>query len=191
MSQKGIIKNTITRGDIDSRDFARIFFAFFNVNCILENEDNLVVTKRNDNTLRVGSGLVMTQRTIISVDDYIDLPVESGTLGLNRKGYIYSNFIEDGVESGVDLAEIGVIYGDAVVGTAEYPELINTATTNQVALYEFEITDTTLTVNPTPLIDILSLKIILQSVLFYMSQSTSLFDVGSYQEWTAANRPSM
>lgn len=145
--QKGIIKNTKAPGHIDASDFSPILDGLYKSNGVIKYGLDLSISKVSDNMVRLNSGLFNLKGHVIKVDDYIDLPVDSGTLGMKRIDLLIAEYVKDGIEEGTDLLAFRVVKGTPHATSPQIPNLVNTNYTYQDTLYVLQISDTTLTID--------------------------------------------
>lgn len=144
MGQKGIILNTKEEGYIDAKDFASFLSAMNGSSGVLNYKENLRITRLNDNKVRIASGIYCLNGRMIQVDNYIDLAVESGTLGMNRIDLVVAEFIQNGKDEGTDVLHLRILKGTPSSNLPSAPALINSETIWHEKLYELKLSNTTL-----------------------------------------------
>ena len=99
----------------------------------------------NNNTVRVLDGdILMKGRHIrIPYNTYIDMNIQTGTAGVNRNDMIVMEYSKDSA-TGIETADLKVIRGAAVEGTATDPafvqgDILGGANLNQMPLYRVKI----------------------------------------------------
>jgi hypothetical protein len=99
----------------------------------------------NNNTVRILDGdILMKGRHIrIPSNTYIDMTIQTGTAGVNRNDLIVMEYSKD-AGSGIESADLKVIKGTAVEGTASDPaftsgDILGGAILNQMPLYRVKV----------------------------------------------------
>ena len=150
MGQKAITIYTppATAPHIYAEDEAQHNRARFGGNGITDADNKLACTKVNNNTVRLASGLYCMQGYMLSVSGgtTVDLTVESGTVGQNRRDLVVADFSRGGGET-ADIYLFRIVKGTATAGTAADPALTQNdlsagGSKRQEALYRINISGT-------------------------------------------------
>lgn len=194
MSQKGIIKNS-TSSDCGASELASLFKGILGSSGILDTYSNLVCTKVNDNSVRLADGVYNLSGYLLQVskNSTIDLVIDSGTAGQNRRDIVIAEFVRDGGGVGSDTLVFRVVKGVSTSGQPVDPALtqqdINAiGVTRQEALYRINIVGVAITT-----IDLMST--IFGSVSSHKFLLDSLFamvhPVGSYYISSVSTSPAI
>jgi len=151
MSQKGIIKNSIT-SDCGAPELASLFKGLFGPSGILSIYSNLACTKIYDNLVRLSAGVYNLSGYLLQVTQgtTCDLAVDSGTAGQSRNDLIIASFVRNGSGAGIDTLEFKILKGVSTTGVPVDPTLtqqdINgVGVTRQEPLFRITIVGTGIT----------------------------------------------
>ena len=151
MSQKGIIKNSLTK-DISALEWASIFRALWGMSGIVTIYNNLACTIVNNNMVELADGMynLTGYPLIVENGTILDLAVDSGTAGQNRNDMVVAEFVRDGGGTGIDTLQFKIVKGTPTSGTPTDPTLtqedINAAgVTRQEGIWRVKIVGTTIT----------------------------------------------
>ena len=127
---KGLNINTVSNNAyIDASEWAFMQNAFIGANGIFNFKNNLAVSKISNNKVRLASGAFIFNGKVLIEENYFELDVDSGTLGVKRYDYIIAEYIKDGGSVGNDILRFRILKGTSSTGTPSTPTLINNATT--------------------------------------------------------------
>ncbi|MDF9824693.1 hypothetical protein M2475_000921 [Breznakia sp. PF5-3] len=135
MAQKGIIKNTTDNESyISASDWAYMQDSLIGQSGVMDYKERLEVVKINDNTVRIKSGVYFLNGKAIVVDNYEDITIDSGSLGVKRYDYIIAEYVKDGESEGNDFLGFRVLKGIPSADIPQKPELTNNDVVEQEIL---------------------------------------------------------
>lgn len=144
---KGITKNTISNPSYtDAQEWAFAHNAFIGKSGIVNYKENLQVTKVNNNTTRIASGVYCLNGKLIMEENYIDIVHDSGSLGLKRYDLIIAEYVKDGEAAGDDFLGFRVLKGVSASSDPAVPTLTNNDIIEQEILCKIYIEDDVLTI---------------------------------------------
>ncbi|MDL2276171.1 hypothetical protein LJC02_00810 [Breznakia sp. OttesenSCG-928-G09] len=147
MAQKGIIKNTTDNESyISASDWAFMQDSLIGQSGVMDYKERLEVVKINDNTVRIKSGVYFLNGKAIVVDNYEDITIDSGSLGVKRYDYIIAEYVKDGESEGNDFLGFRVLKGNSTSGNPVKPTLTNSDIVEQEELCLIYVDSTLLSV---------------------------------------------
>lgn len=130
---------------VTAADAASINKALYgNKSAVVNFENNLSITLQSSNEAVINTGLYYMQGRWIRVESSETIGFDNGEIGYNRNDIVAMQYSQD-ASTGIEKAEIVIVKGNSVTGTATDPELIsgdidNGDILNQQALYRIPIT---------------------------------------------------